>query len=261
MLALISPAKKLDFDRSSAFSNHSQPIFLKEIDDLGRTAKKLSRAKIASMMKLSDNLSKLNFNRFQALSQPFDETNARHAASVFNGDTYMGLQAKTMNDDDMEFAQNHLRILSGLYGLLRPLDLIQAYRLEMGTRFITSKGGDLYDFWDGKLSKAIDEITSSHKNPSVINLASNEYFKAVKAKQLSSPVITPVFKEVKDGETRTLGMFAKRARGMMARFMITERIQNPEDLKGFNDGGYRFQDNVSDDKTWIFTRPQPPKKS
>jgi len=173
----------------------------------------------------------------------------------------MGLQAKIMSDDDMDFAQNHLRILSGLYGLLRPLDLIQAYRLEMGTRFISSKGGDLYDYWDGKLSKAINEITSGHKNPSVINLASNEYFKAVKAKQLSSPVITPVFKEIKDGEARTLGMFAKRARGMMARFMITERIEKPENLKAFNDGGYCFQDSVSDDKTWVFTRPQPPKKS
>jgi len=261
MLALISPAKKLDFESPVPFKNYSQPEFQDEIDDLSQTAKKLSRAKIAGMMKLSDNLAELNFERFQSLSMPFSVNNSKQAASVFNGDTYTGLNAKTLNDADMEFAQDHLRILSGLYGLLRPLDLIQAYRLEMGTRFMTSKGGDLYDFWDGKLSTAIDDITKTHKNPSIINLASNEYFKAVKAKQLSSPVITPVFKEIKDGQARTLGMFAKRARGMMARFMITERLENPEDLKAFNDGGYSYQDQVSDTKTWVFSRPQPPKKS
>jgi uncharacterized protein len=257
MLALISPAKKLDFETETTIADHTQPDFLDNSEDLVKSARRLSRAQLASTMKLSDKLTELNFRRFRDFSTPFDLGNAKQAALVFNGDTYVGLQAPEFNAKDMSFAQQHLRILSGLYGLLRPLDLIQPYRLEMGAKFRAPGGTDLYGFWDDQLSDAINTITAAHKDPSVINLASNEYFKAVKAKNLIGGVITPVFKEIKDGQARTLGMFAKRARGAMARFMIQKRLEKPAGLKKFTDGGYAYRDDLSDETSWVFTRPQP----
>ena len=257
MLALISPAKKLDFETESHLAEHSEPDFLGRSEELVMTARKLSRAQLASTMKLSDKLADLNFQRFRDFSTPFDLGNAKQAALVFNGDTYVGLEANTLTAKDMTYAQDHLRILSGLYGLLRPLDLIQPYRLEMGAKFRAPGGTDLYGFWDGQLNEAIGNAVDGHKDPTVVNLASNEYFKAVKAKDLDVPVITPVFKEIKDGQARTLGMFAKRARGAMARFMIKKRIEKPAGLKKFTDGGYEYRDDLSDDTSWVFTRPQP----
>lgn len=257
MLALISPAKKLDFETESRLAEHTQPDFIDNSEELVKTARKLSRARLASTMKLSDKLADLNFQRFRDFSTPFDLSNAKQAALVFNGDTYVGLQADTLSAKDMAYAQDHLRILSGLYGLLRPLDLIQPYRLEMGAKFRAPGGTDLYGFWDGRLTEAINAATAGHKDGTVINLASNEYFKAVKTKDLSGAVITPVFKEIKDGQARTLGLFAKRARGAMARFMIQKRIEKPAGLKTFNDGGYTYRDDLSDDRSWVFTRPQP----
>ena len=258
MLALISPAKKLNYDFEPWLNNHSQPDFLPDTEKLVTTARRLSRSKLAQTMNLSDSLAELNWQRFQSFETPFDLDNARQAALVFNGDTYIGLDAHSLDADDLDFAQSHLRILSGLYGLLRPLDLIQPYRLEMGARFKPARRNDLYDFWDGRLTDAVNEATSGHQERTVVNLASNEYFKAIKPGKLDGNLLTMAFKEVKDGQARMIGTFAKQARGMMARYMIQNRIEKAEDLKGFNTAGYKFQAKMSDDKTWTFTRPQPP---
>lgn len=258
MLALISPAKKLDFESETTLADHSQPQFLEQAEKLAGAARKLSRKKLAQTMRLSENLADLNYQRFQDFKPPFDLGNAKQAALVFNGDTYVGLQASTFNKKDFEFAQDHLRILSGLYGLLRPLDLIQPYRLEMGARFSPPRKKDLYDFWSTSLADAIEADMENHTNKTVINLASNEYFKAVDKKKLNGNVITPAFKETKDGETRMIGLFAKQARGMMARFMVQNRVDTPEGLKDFNLGKYKFQKKLSTDTQWVFTRKQPP---
>jgi len=258
MLSLVSPAKKLDFDSETTSPTHTLPEFLDQSAKLVTAARKLSRAELARTMKLSDGLADLNYRRFKDFSVPFDLSNAKQAALVFNGDTYVGLEAASLNDKDMAFAQDHLRILSGLYGLLRPLDLIQPYRLEMGARFQPQRKANLYDFWDGQITDAINDILEGHEDRSVVNCASNEYFKAVKPKILEGEVITPVFKEIKDGQARTLGMFAKRARGMMSRFIIKHRIDRPDGIREFNSGGYEYRPDLSDSKQWVFTRDQPP---
>ncbi len=261
MLVLISPAKKLDFESQPRLTTHTLPDFIDDTEDLVAQARTLSRAQLAQTMKLSDKLADLNFQRFKAFSTPFTLANAKQAALVFNGDTYVGLKAESLDDDDMAYAQDHLRILSGLYGLLRPLDLIQPYRLEMGARFKAPGGGDLYGFWDDRLAETINDTVAGHDDATVINCASNEYFKAVQAKRLSGPLITPAFKEIKDGEIRMLGMFAKRARGAMARFMIENRIDRPDGLKDFNTDGYEYRADLSDAASWVFTRQQPPSPS
>ncbi|NQU56344.1 MAG: peroxide stress protein YaaA [Rhodospirillales bacterium] len=254
MLALVSPAKKLDFAELAAPMTHSQPDFLERSQVLVDWAKKLSRAELSRLMKLSEKLTELNFQRFKAFAPPFTTANAKQAVLAFSGDTYIGFDAASVSEDDLVYAQDHLRILSGLYGLLRPLDLVQPYRLEMGSRLKNPQGSDLYDFWGDDLADAIDEIVCGHKEPVVINLASNEYFKAAKPKHMKTRVITPVFKEVKNGEAKVLGLFAKRARGMMARYMVTNRVEKSEKLKKFNDGGYAYQDHLSDKDNWIYMR-------
>ncbi len=257
MLAIISPAKKLDFESEPITDAHTQPILLKDAEVLAKKAKKLKRADLKSMMGISDKLADLNYRRFQEFQPPFNLANARQAALSFAGDTYVGLDAPTLKKKDLEYAQDHLRILSGLYGVLRPLDLIQPYRLEMGTKFAVNGKEDLYDFWDNRVTEALNEATKDHKDRRIINLASNEYAKVVQPKNLEGGIVTPVFKEVKDGKARTLGLFAKRARGMMARYMIVNRVETEKKLKTFSDGGYKFQPDQSDDTTWVFTRPQP----
>lgn len=257
MLAIISPAKKLDFESEPITDAHTQPILLKDAEVLAKKAKKLKRADLKSMMGISDKLADLNYQRFQEFKPPFNLANARQAALSFAGDTYVGLDAPTLKKKDLDYAQDHLRILSGLYGVLRPLDLIQPYRLEMGTKFAVNGKEDLYDFWDHRVTDALNAATKDHKDRRVINLASNEYAKVVQPKNLVDGIVTPVFKEVKDGKARTLGLFAKRARGMMARYMIVNRVETEKKLKAFNDGGYKFQPDQSDDSTWVFTRPQP----
>ncbi len=257
MLAIISPAKKLDFESEPITDAHTQPILLKDAEVLAKKAKKLKRADLKSMMGISDKLADLNYRRFQEFQPPFNLANARQAALSFAGDTYVGLDAPTLKKKDLEYAQDHLRILSGLYGVLRPLDLIQPYRLEMGTKFAVNGKEDLYDFWDNRVTDALNEATKDHKDRRIINLASNEYAKVVQPKNLEGGIVNPVFKEVKDGKARTLGLFAKRARGMMARYMIVNRVETEKKLKAFNDGGYKFQPDQSDDTTWVFTRPQP----
>jgi len=254
MLALISPAKKLDFESDCSIKNGTQPHFLDDTQELVTVAKKLSSQDLQNLMKISEKLGTLNHDRFQRFSTPFTDDNARPAITAFRGDTYVGLDADSLTTDDLSYAQNHLGILSGLYGLLRPLDLMQAYRLEMGTRLTNPRGENLYDFWDDRLTKACEGAVKNHKDKSVISLASNEYIKAVKPKELNVPFITCHFKELKNGAPKTIGLFAKRARGAMARFMIQNRIETPKGLKKFKEDGYVFMDELSDDENYIFLR-------
>lgn len=257
MLAILSPAKKLDFESEPVTDAFSQPVLLDGAEKIAAKARTLSRRKLKTMMGISDNLADLNYRRFQAFEPPFDLANARQAALSFAGDTYVGFDAPSLSKRDLVYAQEHVRILSGLYGVLRPLDLIQPYRLEMGTKFPIGRNEDLYGFWGTRVTDALNDATEGQKNRTVVNLASNEYAKVVQPKGLAGRMITPIFKEVKDGEARVLGLFAKRARGMMARFMVTKRINTEDGLKDFEDGGYRFQPNLSDETAWVFTRPQP----
>lgn len=254
MLAVISPAKKLDFDRTNVPSDHSDLTFRKDTEDLLKTARKLKAADLQKLMKISDDLSQLNYQRFQAMSFPFTEENAKQAAFAFNGDTYAGFDAPSLSEEELAYAQDHVRILSGLYGLVKPLDLIQPYRLEMGIRLANKRGDTLYDFWGTKLAEALNKELFSHDNPTLVNVASNEYFKAVKKSTLTIPVITPVFKEVKDGTAKVIGFPAKRARGMMARYISQNRIDTPEGIKDFASAGYKFQPALSSETEYQFHR-------
>ena len=254
MLALVSPAKKLDFDSEWSAPAHTQPAFLEDAQALVAVLKDMPQSTIQSLMHLSDKLGALNYDRYQRFTAPFTPDNARPAALAFRGDTYVGLDADTLSDDDLSYAQNHLGILSGLYGVLRPLDLMQAYRLEMGTKLKNERGEDLYDFWGERLAAACNDAVKGHKNKAVISLASNEYIKAVRPKALDGEFITCHFKEVKGGEPKTIGLFAKRARGMMARFIIQSRVETPDGLKAFQDDGYGFIESLSDDTNYVFLR-------
>lgn len=254
MLVLVSPAKKLDFTEMAAPITHSQPIFLERSSVLVEQVKKLSQVELSRLMKLSDKLTDLNFQRFKAFAPTFTIANSKQAALAFKGDTYVGLDATTLSEDDLVYAQDHLRILSGLYGLLRPLDLIQPYRLEMSSRLSNPKGADLYEFWGDDLARAIESTVETHVEPVVVNLASNEYFKAARPNTIEKRVITPVFKEVKDGVGKVLGLFSKRARGCMARYIIKNRIEKSENIKYFNSEGYTYKEELSDEDTWVFTR-------
>lgn len=256
MLALVSPAKKLDFESEWLGGKHSQPALLGKSQKLVAILKKKSESEIRSLMSLSEKLGKLNFDRYQSFSTPFTPANARPAVLAFRGDTYIGLDADSLSADDLDFAQEHLSLLSGLYGLLRPLDLIQPYRLEMGTKLGNPKGEDLYDFWGDILTKTCNENTKNHKDRTVICLASNEYIKAIKPKNLEGNFVTCHFKEIKNGAPKAIGLFAKRARGAMARYMIQNRIETPKKLQDFNLDGYKFAPDLSDETNYTFTRDQ-----
>ena len=205
-------------------------------------------------MGISEKLADLNHERFQLFSTPFTPDNAKPAALTFNGDTYTGLDAPSLSEADLNWAQNHLGILSGLYGLLRPLDLMQPYRLEMGTRMKNSRGGNLYELWGDRITRQISDRMANHADQTLVNLASNEYFKSVKTGELPGTVITPAFKEIRDGNAKMISFMAKRARGMMARFIVEGRLDRPEGMKDFTSGGYRYDPNLSTDTTWTFTR-------
>ncbi|HDY85635.1 hypothetical protein LCGC14_0922840 [marine sediment metagenome] len=251
MLTVISPAKTLDFDTAPSTETCSQPRFLTQSQQLINELKDLSTADIASLMKLSDKLAALNMTRFQTWQKPFDLNNAKQALLAFKGDVYTGLDADTLDEAGLSFAQQHLRILSGLYGVLKPLDLMQAYRLEMGTKFANKKGKDLYQFWGSLLRESIE---GELKDGVLINLASNEYFKAVEAKKLKARIITPVFKDWKNGQYKIISFYAKKARGLMSRYIIDHRIKEPEDLKKFDSEGYRFSSEMSQTDEWVFLR-------
>ena len=258
MYAVLSPAKRLSVPDTPVGLKVTKPQLMKHTEELAARAKKYTRADLRRLMNISQDLADLNFQRFQAFEA--DTKGASPAALVFNGDVYQGLKADTLSTDDLAFAQEHIGILSGLYGLLRPLDGMHPYRLEMGTSVNTARGEDLYDFWKPEVTKLLNKQLKKSDAKALINLASNEYFSAVDASSLNAPVITPVFKDVKDGKARVLSFFAKKARGTLARAIITKRIVDPEILKKTSVDGYRFKASLSDDTTWVFSRPQPAKK-
>ena len=253
MLMLLSPAKTLDFETPAPTTETSKPALLREASTLAKLMKTKSEQDLAGMMKISPKLAALNHERFQTW------TPARGALKqslfAFRGDVYQGLQADTFSTQDIRFAQKHLRMLSGLYGLLKPLDLIKPYRLEMGTRLGNQRGADLYDFWQVALAKKLLEDLDSQAKPVVINLASNEYFKAVDVSALGQvQIINPVFKDTSNGRLKIISFFAKRARGAMANFVIKQRIKQPEKLKTFDTDGYQYQPDLSTETDWVFAR-------
>jgi uncharacterized protein len=255
MLVVISPAKKLDLESSVEKTlKYSKPALLKSAEELIGAARQLSEKQLAKLMKLSEPLAKLNQQRYQDFSIPFTKSNAKQAVLTFNGDTYQGLDALSFSAEEHEYAQQHLRILSGLYGVLRPLDLIQAYRLEMGTKLKTEKGLNLYNFWGEQITRNINKNIVETESEYLLNCASNEYFKAVKLDLIKAKVVTPVFKQVKNGEARMLGMMAKRARGAMARYIVQNKVERLADLKEFKADGYRFQNKLSDSDKFEFHR-------
>jgi cytoplasmic iron level regulating protein YaaA (DUF328/UPF0246 family) len=256
MLIVLSPAKALDFTAAPQSVGMTAPELSDHTAELAKVAKKLRVIDLKRMMDLSDALAKLNRERFQAF-QPNSEDGLQ-AAFAFNGDVYMGLKARELDKKALAWAQDRVRILSGLYGVLRPLDAIQPYRLEMGVRMKTRRGHSLYDFWGPHVSQTLDAALSGHKERTVVNCASQEYFGAVDREALKAPVVTCRFLEEKDGEARIMSFFAKKARGMMARFAIDNRIERVADLRAFDREGYRFVAGLSSDDEFTFARPQPP---
>lgn len=256
MLIVLSPAKALDFTAAPDAAPLTAPQLTERTAELVKVAKKLRAGDLKRMMDLSDALAALNRERFQAFLP--DSEDGLQAAFAFNGDVYLGLRARELDKKALAWAQDHVRILSGLYGVLRPLDAIQPYRLEMGVRIKTRRGGSLYDFWGPLVSQTLDAALAGHKERSVVNCASQEYFGAVDRAALKAPVVTCRFLEEKDGEARIMSFFAKRARGTMARFAIENRIERVADLKAFDREGYRFQGQLSTDEEFTFSRLQPP---
>jgi len=254
MLIVVSPAKTLDYDSPVQTEDFSKPSHLKQSQLLINRLRDFSALDLAELQHVSSKIAELNFERNHEWKTPFNKNNARQAVFAFKGDVYTGLDAYSLNDKNIRFAQDHLRILSGLYGLLRPLDLMRPYRLEMGTKLNTSEGKNLYEFWGLQITDAINKQLKAIKSDTLINLASNEYFKAVKVKNIKGQVITPVFKDYKNGEYKMIGFYAKKARGLMSRYMIDHEITEAEQLKGFDSEGYQFKPAMSDEKTWVFTR-------
>ncbi len=261
VLTVISPAKKLDFaplPQDAPRFDLTRPEFFQETQRLAKTTRSLCPEEIKKLMKLSDALAELNFERFQQFDAKSERPlGSKQAALAFNGDTYTGLQAGLFNSDEMDFAQEHLGILSGLYGILRPLDAIQPYRLEMGTRLKNCRGKSLYEFWGDRVAGNIDQRLDKMEQKVLINLASTEYFSVIPKKSLKARVITPVFKELRDGTPKIISFSAKKARGTMARFIIQRRLKDPEALKKFRLHGYRYEKDGSTNSQWLFLREQP----
>lgn len=261
MLFLISPAKTLNFEDAALTSDYSTGVFLDESKTLVETASKLSSADLKSLMGVSDNIADLNVERFKTWSLPFTMANAKQAIYAFKGDVYTGISIETCDEETVRYVDEHVRILSGLYGLLKPLDLMQAYRLEMGIKFKNTRGKNLYEFWGEKITERLNyELACTEDDPVIVNLASNEYFKAVKTKLLKARIITPVFKDLKGDNYKIVSFYAKKARGLMARFAADKKISNPDDLKKFYYEGYQFNEGQSSGDTWVFTRDQAPNK-
>ena len=256
MLAIISPAKTLDFETLSLTNSSSCPEFLDHSQNLIDTLRTLPQSKLCSLMSISSKLAALNEQRYQDWSLPFTTSNAKQAIMAFKGDVYTGFTFEEYNEKDFAYAQKHLRILSGLYGLLRPLDLIQPYRLEMGTKLATPQGKNLYDFWGSKLTNALNGAIKNSGIQILVNLASNEYYNAVDKTVLQGRVITPIFKDYKNGDLKIISFFAKKARGAMSDYLVRHRINKPEGLKEFKGLGYRFNENLTKNDNWIFTRKE-----
>ncbi len=256
MLITLSPAKTLDFDSPMTISSYSKPRFLKDSEVLIETLRNFSTSEIRELMKLSQRLAEQNVARYREWQSTHTLTTGRQAIMAFKGDVYRGLDATTLDAEDHAFAQGHLCILSGLYGVLRPLDVIQPHRLEMGARLTTRRGADLYAFWRATVTKALNKKLKESGGP-LVNLASHEYFRSVDPKALGVPIVTPLFKEKRDSSYKTIAFHAKRARGLMARFAIQKRLDEVDGLRDFRGAGYRFNRTLSDASQWVFTRSRP----
>ncbi|MEQ8315772.1 MAG: peroxide stress protein YaaA [Gammaproteobacteria bacterium] len=260
MLIVVSPAKSLDYESKVRTRKFTQPQFLEDSEKLVESLRKLKPEDLSELMNISDNLAEENYQRYANWHTPFDRSNARQAIFAFKGDVYLGLEAEQFSSADLDFAQKHLRILSGLYGILRPLDLMQPYRLEMGRQFAAGKAKNLYEYWGSRLTESLKtELGAQPKNSQVlINLASNEYFSALQAKELGVDIVTPQFKDWSSGKYRVLSFFAKKARGQMAAYIIRNRIKSPEKLKDFSCEGYRYDEAESSAQKLVFKRKQKP---
>lgn len=254
MLIVISPAKKLDYTNKSPFADFTMPEHLSHASELIEVMRSKDSFEIADLMKLSMKLADLNLERFQQWHIPFTPENAKQAIFAFSGDVYQGLDAESLDVDAIRFMQQHLRILSGLYGVLRPLDLMQPYRLEMGTRLATGRGSNLYQFWGEIITDSINEVLADQGDGILINLASNEYFSAVSPEKINGRIITPVFKEQRNGQYRIISFNAKRARGLMSRYIIENRLSDPEQLKSFDVADYSYNPELSGPDEFVFTR-------
>jgi len=254
MLIVISPAKTLDYETPSPTETFTQPAYLEHAQELINRARQYSVLDIMEIMAVSSKIAELNFERFEVWHTPFTQANAKQAILAFKGDVYTGLNSATFSQDDFNFAQQHLRILSGLYGLLRPLDLMQPYRLEMGRKIDTVRGKNLYEFWGEIITNGLNQQLESSNSKHLINLASNEYFKAVKPKAVNAQIITPAFKDYKNGSYKMMGVYAKKARGMLSRYIIQNRLTDVNDIKKFNEDGYQFNKAMSEGNTWVFAR-------
>lgn len=256
MLMVLSPAKTLDYDTPPHTARHSQPDFLSDSQQLIAVLREKSPADIARLMSISDALASLNVGRYHDWNPFFTPNNAKQAVLAFMGDVYEGLDAASLDEAQLDYLQQHLRILSGLYGLLRPLDLMQPYRLEMGTKLANPRGANLYAFWGERISDALNQLLDAMDNPVLINLASEEYFKAVQPAKLRGRLISPVFQDYKNGQYKIISFYAKQARGLMARWAALHAVQTPEALQDFNLAGYRFDSGASDSTRWVFRRRQ-----
>jgi hypothetical protein len=254
MLIVLSPAKTLDYDTPPSTDAHTQPDFITHSAELIDVLRELSPSQIGSLMQISDALAVLNTGRYASWSPKFTPRNAKQAVLAFNGDVYEGLDAPSLTSRQLDYAQSHIRILSGLYGTLRPLDLMQPYRLEMGTKLANPRGKDLYAFWDDTVTKALNQVLEGKKSKVLVNLASEEYFKVVRPKQLNAPVISPVFEDWKNGKYKIISFYAKRARGLMARYAVVNGIKHAEKLKEFDWEGYAFDEAGSSGHSWLFRR-------
>lgn len=257
MLAIISPAKSLDFDGRAPTRKSSVPSFLDDSAELIRELRELAPQDLSDLMGISTSLAELNYDRYATWGEPFSRRNAKQAMFAFNGDVYLGLKSTEFSERDLTWAQKHLRILSGLHGILKPLDLIQPYRLEMGTRLPNRRGGDLYEFWRDKVTAALNEAIDAQRQPILVNLASNEYFNAVDTARIDARIITPTFKDLKNGRYMFISFFAKKARGLMAAYLIKNRVTTLKALKAFDWQGYRFSPAQSSANEWVFLRDQP----
>jgi uncharacterized protein len=256
MLIVLSPAKNLDYDTPAAVKSHSQPEMLDDAAELIQVCRGLSPQQVGSLMKISDKLAHLNVERYHSWSRPFTAKNAKQALLAFNGDVYAGLEAQSLSEKQLDYAQKHLRILSGLYGLLKPLDLMQPYRLEMGTRLDNARGKDLYQFWGDKITEKLNQSLQAQGDNVLVNLASNEYFKSVRPAKLDGVVVTPVFKDQKNGQYKVISFYAKKARGMMARYIIQNQISEVKELQGFDTAGYRYVEEQSSAQSPVFIRDE-----
>ncbi len=254
MLIILSPSKTIDTTSKVSSTLYSQPCFLKESSEIVSAIKKLNTSKLSKLMSVSPKLSQLNYDRYQLWNKSHTLSNSKQAIHSFKGEVYTGLNASSFSDDVLSYSQEHLIILSGLYGALRPLDLIQPYRLEISTKLSTPDSKDLYTFWQDKITNELNNILNSTNNSTLINLASNEYFKAIDLNNLNADIITPIFKDQKNGSYKIISIYAKKARGLMTRFILNNKIENIDDLKHFDNEGYFYNDLLSNSSQFVFTR-------